>query len=364
MAQQQQQPALGSASKRKKWTEEEERSLLEKYSEMQRDGSLAKMKTREKKFRPIAAHVNAAHHAQDPSLFPFQWSWKDASTKVQNMRHQYLLVKQKLSAMSDVAAHFPWEDGLSLWPNFLRYKEVFGDVPLPGNLGLGLGFDCDVDGVEEGFDFEETSLQVVPPSTQRKKRKKKTFESQISRLLRLEERLEEREEERERERKRREELSRAEWEERERGFQEMRREMEEDWRDRRRRQEEEDREWEEKSERRRLEWKKNMESMLTQHRIEMDQLQSRVLHVQQSMIAQIVGLVAQWSLPNHQSGGGLPDAGGFSGHHHHHGHPHHNHQQVYVSQMMQSLHHLNGIIHPDSRVDGDSQDDQFIVDDA
>lgn len=104
-AAQQQPVGVGSAAKRKKWTEEEERSLIDKYAEMLREGTLARMKTREKKFRPIAAHVNASHHALDPVSFPFQWSWKDASTKVQNMRHQYLLVKQKLlSSCATVSA--------------------------------------------------------------------------------------------------------------------------------------------------------------------------------------------------------------------------------------------------------------------
>ena len=34
----------------------------------------------------------------------------------------------------------------------------------------------------------------------------------------------------------------------------------------------------------------------------------------------------------------------------------------YLSQMMQNLHHVNGMVHGDGRVDGDNQDDQFIVD--
>ena len=80
--------------RRKKWTEAEEKTLIDKYGELVEDGSLAKMRTREKKFKPIACHVNSVHHVRDPVAYPWQWSWKDVSTKVQNMRHQYLLVKQ------------------------------------------------------------------------------------------------------------------------------------------------------------------------------------------------------------------------------------------------------------------------------
>ncbi|KAL0368602.1 UNVERIFIED_CONTAM: putative pectinesterase 29 [Sesamum calycinum] len=82
--------------RRKKWTEAEERTLIDKYGEMSCDGTLSKMKTREKKYKPIALHVNSMHHVRDPVLYPWQWTWKDVSTKVQNMRHQYALVKQKI----------------------------------------------------------------------------------------------------------------------------------------------------------------------------------------------------------------------------------------------------------------------------
>lgn len=82
--------------RRKKWTEAEERTLIDKYGEMACDGSLNKMKTREKKYKPIALYVNSMHHVRDPVSYPWQWTWKDVSTKVQNMRHQYALVKQKI----------------------------------------------------------------------------------------------------------------------------------------------------------------------------------------------------------------------------------------------------------------------------
>ncbi|PRQ56297.1 hypothetical protein RchiOBHm_Chr1g0334211 [Rosa chinensis] len=48
---------------------------------------------------------------------------------VQNMRHQYLGVKQKIRVSKD---EFNWKDGENHWENFLKYKEVFGDVELDG----------------------------------------------------------------------------------------------------------------------------------------------------------------------------------------------------------------------------------------
>ena len=55
--------------KRKKWTEVEEKTLIEKYGEMVSDGTLAKMKTREKKYKPITLYVNYAHHVRDPIAY-------------------------------------------------------------------------------------------------------------------------------------------------------------------------------------------------------------------------------------------------------------------------------------------------------
>lgn len=43
------------------------------------------------------------------------------------MRHQYLGVKQKIR---DSTGEFNWKDGENHWENFLKYKEVFGDVEL------------------------------------------------------------------------------------------------------------------------------------------------------------------------------------------------------------------------------------------
>ncbi|KAL0392569.1 UNVERIFIED_CONTAM: hypothetical protein Sradi_2479700 [Sesamum radiatum] len=108
--------------RRKKWTEAEERGGRETLW-----GLWSKMKTREKKYKPIALHVNSMHHVRDPVLYPWQWTWKDVSTKVQNMRHQY--------------------------------KEVFGDVPLvfTSNDGVGGGNECN--GGFEGGGHEMDIMQ-------------------------------------------------------------------------------------------------------------------------------------------------------------------------------------------------------------
>ncbi|KAF4381157.1 hypothetical protein F8388_012079 [Cannabis sativa] len=154
--------------KRKKWSELEEQTLLTKYAELLNTGALAKLKTREKKFKPIADHVNTLHHLTDPITFPFKWSWRDVSIKVQNMRHQYLGVKQKIRLSDE---DFNWKDGENHWENFLKYKEVFGDVELEpkgkkscesidvfGDCGdLGFGLDCEdlEDDEEEEEELEE-----------------------------------------------------------------------------------------------------------------------------------------------------------------------------------------------------------------
>ncbi|PPE02162.1 hypothetical protein GOBAR_DD00813 [Gossypium barbadense] len=148
--------------KRKKWSELEEQTLLSKYSDLLNSGTLSKLKTREKKFKPIADHVNSVHHLQDPITFPFKWSWRDVSIKVQNMRHQYLGVKQKIRISKD---EFNWKDGENHWENFLKYKEVFGDVELEvkGKKGIesnGNGSDlfedcCDLGFAIDSEDFEE-----------------------------------------------------------------------------------------------------------------------------------------------------------------------------------------------------------------
>ncbi|XP_028054193.1 matrix metalloproteinase-2-like isoform X3 [Camellia sinensis] len=435
--------------RRKKWTEAEERTLIDKYGEMVCDGTLGKMKTREKKFKPIALYVNSMHYVRDPITYPWQWTWKDVSTKVQNMRHQYSLVKQKIKKhefVGDSAVEeFDWVEGLTHWSNFLRYKEVFGDVALVfngndsmvvagennengegfdgsghgmeivqfGHLGhggdgdFGVGFDGGDNGVmgldfeydgEEGDDTHNCNnnnnnnnhskvdgddgfvYEDVEPSGSDTRKKRKVLKgmgkrpwgflaNQLGQLRELETRFEHREVERERERQRREHLRiemeqerekkweerEKEREEREKGREKLRRQRVREWeameeeseeRERRRREEEliYERDWEERMNRRRSEWKKRIDEMLGQHRAEMGQIQTRILHEQQNLTNQFLGIVSQWT--GHPTG--LTDHTGASNH--------------YLSQMMQNLHHVNGIVHGDTRVEGDNQDDQFIVD--
>ncbi|CAN1321740.1 Reticulocyte-binding protein homolog 2a [Linum perenne] len=449
--------------KRKKWTEAEEKTLIAKYGDMVSEGTLAKMKTREKKFKPIALYVNSMHHARDPIAYPWQWTWKDVSTKVQNMRHQYSLVKQKVknpnfSAAADgseggggggggdcsIGEEFDWVEGLTHWSNFLLYKEVFGDLPISygsngndlmgvlnedrenggagvggllvgrrglemvefGHLGnstngdfgvidgsdngvLALGFDYEGEepdehfngngrirgDVDEGFMNEEVAA-TVPTNMRKRRRKKKELKglekrlfsflsTQVGQLREMESRFEQRELERDRERQRREIVQMERDQELVRKLEEREKEREErdnlrkqrireleimekerEERERRRRDEEllEEREWEERMNRRRLEWKKRIDGMLNQHREEMGQVQTRILHEQQNLTSQLLGIVSQWA--GHPAG--LSDHTSASNH--------------YLSQMMQNLHHVNGMVHGDTRVDGDAQDDQFIVD--
>ncbi|GMY32045.1 inner centromere protein-like isoform X3 [Fagus crenata] len=449
--------------RRKKWSEAEEKTLILKYGDMVCDGSLAKMKTREKKFRPIACYVNSVHHARDPIAFPWLWTWKDVSTKVQNMRHQYLLVKQKIKKPdSESDNEFDWLEGLTHWSNFLRYKEVFGDVPIVnangttsasndllteaetgvgngsgvgfvergisdmvefgqmGNEGngdfvvgvsgingvdenggvMGLGFDYDGEegeenyngndgmreGRDDGFVYEEVEMNngsncKRKKKTNKKKKKKKRkvlmglekkawgfLGNQLGHLRELEARFEQREAERQRERERRESVRveienewERKWEEREKEREEremarekLRKQMVQEWEamendieERDRRREEElihEKEWQERMNRRRSDWKKRIDEMLSQHRAEMGQIQTRILHEQQNLTGQLLGIVSQWTA--HPAG--LSDHTSTNNH--------------YLSQMMQNLHHVNDMVHEDTRVEGDNQDDQFIVD--
>ncbi|WOL14432.1 hypothetical protein Cni_G23212 [Canna indica] len=388
------------APRRKKWTEEEERALLDKYAEMAADGSLSRLRTRERRFRLIAAHVNAAHHAANPAAYPFLWSWKDAATKVHNMRHQYLLVKRKLlqidpppssSSPASPSAGDPadWAEqhGVSHWPNFLRYRSVFGDAPLPpsdpdpvpggpfdndAELGLGLGFDCcDEEGGEggdreveddEGFDFVDVAsaaeqpaqLPEPPPAAEMgastgRKKKRTELRRVLAAWKEREARMEEKEAKREKAKRQWEQAAAEVEEERE----QRRRQAQQQWR-------EEELEWEERMEGRRVEWRKRMEGMLREHRTEMDQIQARILHEQQSVVGQLLGVLSQWA-PSPVFGG-LSDGGGTSmGNHHHHHQPHHQHVP-YLSQMMQGLHHLNGIVQGE-KAEGDGTEDHYIVDD-
>lgn len=457
--------------RRKKWTEAEEKTLIDKYGEMVSDGSLAKMRTREKKFKPIACHVNSLHHLRDPVAYPWQWTWKDVSTKVQNMRHQYLLVKQKIkkpefSGMENSGGGdcdgssemFDWVEGLTHWSNFLRYKEVFGDVALVvgghaqggnelmgiadgdrdgdgfltadgggggggegggldmvefGQMGghsgdadadgdfaaamdgvdnevMGLGFEYDAEegevnyngggrttreDAENGYAYEEGEVTGLNLKKKRKvvrgmeKKVWRILANQLGQLREMEARFEQREMDRERERQRRESLRveldkqwekkleerEKEREEREMERDKLRRQRMSEWEamekeneemERKRREEEliHEREREERMNCRRLEWKKRIDEMLNQHRAEMGQMQTRILHEQQNLTSQLLGIFSQWTAQP----AGLSDHTSASNH--------------YLSQMMQNLHHVNGIVHSDTRVEGDNQEDQFIVD--
>lgn len=388
--------------RRKKWTEAEERTLIDKYGDMICDGSLVKMKTREKKYKPIALFVNSIHHHGDPVVYPWEWSWKDVSNKVQNMRHQYSLVKQKIKRV-DGDDGFDWVEGLTHWSNFLRYKEVFGDVTLPfgngfdesnqelevgefGNIGqsgggeyqngvLGLEFEYDGGEGEENYNhgnengnetdngnhvYEE--IETMGSETRKKRRVMKNLEkkawgfvaNQLTQLREMEARFEQRDEERERERQRRESLRAKSEEERKKVIENLKERMDQELEamenergDRRKRRDEEiiqERKWEERMNRRRCEWKVRIDEMLSEHRAEMAQIQGRILHEQQNLTSQLLGFVSQWS--GHPSG--IPDSTNGSSH--------------YLSQMMQNLQHVGGMVDGDARVEGHNQDDEFIVD--
>ena len=134
--------------KRKKWTEEEEQTLLHSYSSSFSSSTSNSSNSkklmmiippvkRQKRFQPIADRVNSLHHLADPSSYPFLWSWRDIAIKIHNMRHQYLNVKHKILLLNnfsnnseDQDASLDWDRALDLWPNFLLYKEVFGDIHL------------------------------------------------------------------------------------------------------------------------------------------------------------------------------------------------------------------------------------------
>ncbi|KAK9046917.1 hypothetical protein V6N11_052787 [Hibiscus sabdariffa] len=141
--------------KRKKWSELEEQTLLSKYSDLLNSGTLSKLKTIEKKFKPIADHVNSIHHLQDPVTVPFKWSWRDVSIKVQHMRHQYLGVKQKIRISKD---EFNWKDGDNHWENLLKYKKDCFE------LGLAIGSeDFEEEEEDNGVDGDDGGDEKVGP---------------------------------------------------------------------------------------------------------------------------------------------------------------------------------------------------------
>lgn len=159
----------------------------------------------------------------------------------------------------------------------------------------------------------------------------------------MEARFEQREEERERERNRKELFRRKQYEERRKQRNQEWEAMEKEREERRRRRDEEvtrEREWEERGIRRRSEWNRRIDEMLSQHRVEMAQIHGRILEEQQNVTSQLLGIVSQWNGSDNTSAS--------------------NH---YLSQMMQNLQHVGGMVDgDDARVEGHNQDDQFIVD--
>ncbi|KAK7276274.1 hypothetical protein RIF29_17412 [Crotalaria pallida] len=343
--------------KRKKWSELEEQTLLSKYSDLLRSGALSKLKTREKKFKPVAEHVNAVHHLRDPTTFPFKWSWRDVSIKVQNMRHQYLGVKQKIRVSPH---HFNWKDGINHWENFLAYKDVFGDVHLDskGNKkikkkkkkegdGFGncreLGFEFDDDDEEEEDEEEEDdeedeeeeededdalgsiAVGVLELRDAVVRREERNREREF-----LREKVEmEMEFEREKRRRERELESESELEMRERRLRweverrgRVERELEEERRKRKR--------VEERMEEEMMEWRERMVAMQVEHEKQMMQMQVDACQNQMQILGIMARLVSQFF------GSGTDGLGGGLG--------------ALPPQVLQNLHHTGGLgnVKPDA----------------
>ncbi|KVI08270.1 hypothetical protein Ccrd_013357 [Cynara cardunculus var. scolymus] len=413
--------------RRKKWTEAEERTLIDKYGEMVCDGSLSKMKTREKKYKPIALHVNSIHHLGDPIVYPWEWSWKDVSNKVQNMRHQYSLVKQKIKrpggsdpVVVSGGEGYDWVEGLTHWSNFLRYKEVFGDVTLPfgdlpaigsngfdenhqemeivefGNLGqassggyvggmdgapngvMGLEFDYDggegqenyngnhvkEDGDNNGFVYGE--IETMGSETRKKRKAVKNLEkkawgfvaNQLAQLREMEARFEQREEERERERQRRESLRIKKEEEREKQWEEREKVIE-------KLREGRNEEWEamekEQEERRRqrdeeLIEARKWEERRNRRRCEWKARIDEMLSEHRAEMTQVQGRILEEQQNVTNQLVGMVSQWTGGISDNTSGSSH------YFSQMMQNLQHVGGIVDGDARVEGHNEDDQFIVD--
>lgn len=330
--------------KRKKWSEIEELTLLSKYADLLSAGTLAKLRTREKKFKPIADHVNSVHHLIDPIKFPFKWSWRDVSIKVQNMRHQYLGVKQKIR---DLNGEFNWKDGENHWENFMKYKEVFGDVELEVKDDSFKGVDLfgdsrngdDGDDDDFGFDDEGEREDFGEMGLERFGRGKKGFVGRRLGLLgaqvlelrdvvtRREERRREREwsredselerEERRREREMVKEMRRNERDEEvegkeveleEREIAWARRESE--WRMRMEREFDEERvrriKVEEKWEEEEMEWRERMVKIQIEHEKQMMQMHAEACQNQMQVLQVMARLMCQFfGSGNDGLGGGL-----------------------------------------------------------
>ncbi|RWV84174.1 hypothetical protein BHE74_00051735 [Ensete ventricosum] len=343
--------------KRKKWREEEEATLIREYAALLSPPSgsallLARLRTREKKFQPIADRVNAAHHLRDPVAFPFRWSWRDVSVKIHNMRHQFLHVKRKLLPLP---AHLHPDHALHLWPNFLLYKQVFGDHldphlrPSSSKTRASDGdredddtlneedYEYENDGVEEEDEVqlatdlsasdrevadneeridaelvhreeeEEEALGLRRHLPRRRRGKKMGFlGTDMVRLgeiaMRREERRREREASREEEDRERERRERALEHQRQMDEEEERREQ---WR--RRMSREERREEEE------MEWRERMLVMQMEHEKQVMQMQADAFQDQMQMIAILVRVICQF-LGGATAGGGDGGIGGIQHH--------------------------------------------------
>lgn len=348
--------SLPAAMKRKKWSAEEEATLIREYAAFlsplaQSSGGallLDRLRRREKKFQPIADRVNAAHHFRDAKTFPFRWSWRDISVKIHNMRHQFLHVKRKIHSPP---SHLHSEHALHLCPNFILYKQVFGYHPAPFHrTSLGTpasdenhsdddsvneedGGDDDVeeeDGVPvaddlsySGQEFAEKDEWVITTTVEQEeesavglelrrkgpsrfRRKKMEFlRSKMVHLgeiaMRREEKRREREAVREQECRERELQKRAFMHRRELDEEEERRQQ---WSKRRRR--------EERSEVEDMEWRERILMMQMEHEKQTMQMQDDAFQAQMQMIVILVRIICQFL--GGRAGGGDSGIGGMQHH--------------------------------------------------
>ncbi|KAJ0969311.1 hypothetical protein J5N97_022188 [Dioscorea zingiberensis] len=273
--------------KRKKWTEEEESTLLTEYSSLRSSGAIARLRTREKKFQPIADRVNAGHHLRDPSAFPFLWSWRDVSVKIQNMRHQFLNVKLKIQSSP---GSFDWDHGLHLWSNLLRYRDVFGDLDLENPSTV----PSDCEGIDVDGDDDKGSGGQSVRKSKRKWKKMRVVAVRVAELgeivVRRREREAAEEEEEEQRWRRVRRLKDGEEEERE-----MRRRM---------RREEQRREEEE------MDWRERLMGMQMEHEKQVMQMHADACQAQMQVLGILVRVVCQLLGPG---GGGGDSIGGMAG---------------------------------------------------
>ncbi|KAL2317242.1 hypothetical protein Fmac_031118 [Flemingia macrophylla] len=234
------------------------------------------------------------------------------------MRHQYLGVKQKIRLSPH---HFNWKDGPNHWENFLKYKEVFGDVqlhesPKPSSHKLGFDIDSDDDDYDEEEEEEEEDNDNGDGDEEEEEEVSKV--RRVGSVVELREAVVKREERRrerefrrekgeaERERKRREAEFRrerrrewsedreevVEWEERQLRW--ARRELEK--RVRLERELEAERRWRKRLEEEEMEWRQRMVAMQVEHEKQMMQMhveacqnQMQVLGIMARLLCQFLG---------------------------------------------------------------------------